>query len=290
MIPGAGTAPAPAPTRRREGVADRHGTGVGLPVWMWVPAGIGFAVIALPVLGLLWEADWAETPRLLTSEAALSALRLSLLTAAISTTLCLLLGGPLAVVLARGRINRLPRLMRGIRSVVLLPLVLPPVVGGLSLLFLLGANGLVGQGLDTAFGIFIPFSTAAVVLAQTFVAMPFLIVSLEGALRTAGERYEATAATLGASPGLAFRRVTVPLVLPGLASGLVLAFARCMGEFGATIAFAGSLEGTTRTLPLLVYLQGETDVAGAVALSLLLVFVSLVVIVVGRPRGLDGRG
>ncbi|MEQ3539886.1 ABC transporter permease [Pseudonocardia tropica] len=257
---------------------------------MWVPAGIGFLVIALPVLGLLWEADWAETPRLLTSGAALSALRLSLLTAAISTTLCLLLGGPLAVVLARGRINRLPRLMRGIRSVVLLPLVLPPVVGGLSLLFLLGANGLVGQGLDTAFGIFIPFSTAAVVLAQTFVAMPFLIVSLEGALRTAGERYEATAATLGASPGLAFRRVTVPLVLPGLASGLVLAFARCMGEFGATIAFAGSLEGTTRTLPLLVYLQGETDVAGAVALSLLLVVVSLVVIVVGRPRGLDGRG
>ncbi|OLL97866.1 Molybdenum transport system permease protein ModB [Pseudonocardia sp. Ae406_Ps2] len=290
MIPGAGTAAAPAPTRRREGAADRHGTGVGLPVWMWIPAGIGFAVIALPVLGLLWEADWAETPRLLTSEAALSALRLSLLTAAISTTLCLLLGGPLAVVLARGRINRLPRLMRGIRSVVLLPLVLPPVVGGLSLLFLLGANGLVGQGLDTAFGIFIPFSTAAVVLAQTFVAMPFLIVSLEGALRTAGERYEATAATLGASPGLAFRRVTVPLVLPGLASGLVLAFARCMGEFGATIAFAGSLEGTTRTLPLLVYLQGETDVAGAVALSLLLVVVSLVVIVVGRPRGLDGRG
>ncbi|ANY10062.1 ABC transporter permease [Pseudonocardia sp. HH130630-07] len=257
---------------------------------MWVPAGVGFLLIALPVAGLLWEADWASMPTLLTSEAALSALRLSLLTAAISTTLCLLLGGPLAVVLARGRINRIPRLMRAIRSVVLLPLVLPPVVGGLSLLFLLGANGLLGAGLDAAFGIFVPFSTVAVVLAQTFVAMPFLIVSLEGALRTAGERYEATAATLGASPGLAFRRVTVPLVLPGLASGLVLAFARCMGEFGATIAFAGSLEGVTRTLPLLVYLQGETDVAGAVALSLLLVVVSLVVIVVGRPRGLDGRG
>lgn len=281
---------APARARREHRTADQHTTGVGLPVWMWFPAGAGFLLIALPVLGLLWEADWSAMPRLLTSDAALSALRLSLLTAAVSTGLCLLLGGPLAVVLARGRIDRMPRLMRGIRSVVLLPLVLPPVVGGLSLLFLLGANGLVGAGLEAAFGIFVPFTTVAVVLAQTFVAMPFLIVSLEGALRTAGERYESTAATLGASPGLAFRRVTVPLVLPGLASGLVLAFARCMGEFGATIAFAGSLEGTTRTLPLLVYLQGETDVAGAVALSLLLVVVSLVVIVVGRPRGLDGRG
>ncbi|MEQ3550360.1 ABC transporter permease [Pseudonocardia nematodicida] len=256
---------------------------------MWFPAALGFLLIALPVFGLLWEADWAEMPSLLTSPAALSALRLSLLTAAVSTTLCLLFGGPLAVVLARGRINRFPGLMRAIRSIVLLPLVLPPVVGGLALLFLLGARGLVGQGLNTAFGIFIPFTTIAVILAQTFVAMPFLIVALEGALRTAGERYEATAATLGASPALAFRRVTVPLVLPGLASGLVLAFARCMGEFGATIAFAGSLEGTTRTLPLLVYLQGETDIAGAVALSLLLVVVSLIVIVVGRPRGTDGQ-
>lgn len=278
------------PAPRRDRAADRHGTGVGLPVWMWVPAGLGFLLIALPVAGLLWEADWPAMPRLLTSEAALDALRLSLLTATVSTVLCLLFGGPLAVVLARGRLDRAPRLLRAVRSVVLLPLVLPPVVGGLALLFLLGRTGLVGQGLDLAFGIFLPFSTAAVVLAQTFVAMPFLIVALEGALRTAGERYEATAATLGASPALAFRRVTLPLVLPGLMSGLVLAFARCMGEFGATIAFAGSLQGTTRTLPLLVYLQGETDIAGAVALSLLLVAVALIVIVVGRPRGVDGRG
>lgn len=274
----------------RVAAADRHGTGVGLPGWMWVPAAAGFLLVALPVAGLLWEADWVALPALLTGEAALDALRLSLLTAAVSTLLCLLCGGPLAVVLARGRVNRAPRLLRALRSVVLLPLVLPPVVGGLALLFLLGRGGPVGQGLDLAFGIFLPFTTAAVVLAQTFVAMPFLVVSLEGALRTAGERYEATAATLGASPGLAFRRVTVPLVLPGLMSGLVLAFARCMGEFGATIAFAGSLQGSTRTLPLLVYLQGETDTAGAVALSLLLVAVSLVVILVGRPRGTDGRG
>lgn len=278
-------APPSVPTRARA----RHEEGVGLPGWMWAPAAIGFALIALPVLGLLVEADWAELPSLLTSGAALSALKLSLETAATSTAICLLLGGPLAVVLARGQLERIAWLLRAVRSIVLLPLVLPPVVGGLALLFLLGANGLLGEGLELAFGIFIPFTTGAVVIAQTFVAMPFLIVSLEGALRTAGQRYEATAATLGASPALAFRRVTVPLVLPGVFSGLVLAFARCMGEFGATIAFAGSLEGTTRTLPLLVYLKGETDIAGAVAISLLLVVVSLIVIVAGRPRSLEGR-
>ena len=233
----------------------------------------------------------ARMPELLTSEAALDALRLSLMTAAISTALCIVLGGPLAVVLARGRLPGL----RVLRSVVLLPLVLPPVVGGLALLFLLGRTGLLGRQLDLWFGVTIPFTTTAVVLAQTFVALPFLVVSLEGALRTAGGRYEAVAATLGAGPGYAFRRVTVPLVLPGLASGSVLAFARCLGEFGATTAFAGSLQGTTRTLPLLVYLERETDVAGAVALSLLLVAVAVVVIAVGarasRPKGCrDRRG
>jgi molybdate transport system permease protein len=277
------TAP-PATRARAPRKPDRHEQSVGLPWFVWVPAGLAFLLIALPVVGLVWKADWTRMPELLLGEAALDALRLSLETAAISTLLCILLGGPLAVVLARGRVRGL----RTLRSVVLLPLVLPPVVGGLALLFLLGRTGLVGRGLDLAFGITIPFTTAAVVLAQTFVALPFLVVSLEGALRTAGRRYEAVAATLGASPSLAFRRVTIPLVLPGLASGAVLAFARCMGEFGATIAFAGSLQGTTRTLPLLVYLERETDVDGAVALSLLLVVVAIVVIVVGRPRGSEG--
>lgn len=236
------------------------------------------------MLGLFQRAAWARMPELLLSEAALSALRLSLETAAISTGLCILLGGPLAVVLAR---SAMPGL-RTVRSVVLLPLVLPPVVGGLALLFLLGRTGLIGSRLDLWFGITIPFTTGAVVLAQTFVAMPFLVVSLEGALRTAGRRYESVAATLGASPALAFRRVTIPLVLPGLMSGAVLAFARCMGEFGATIAFAGSLQGTTRTLPLLVYQEREVDVDGAVALSLLLVVVAVIVIIVGRPRQMEG--
>lgn len=264
---------------------DRHDADVGLPPVLWVPAAIAFALIALPVLGLVVKADWPRVPELLASDAALDALRLSLVTSGISTLLCIVFGGPLAVVLARGRLPG----QRLLRSVVLLPLVLPPVVGGLALLYLLGRTGLLGRGLDVAFGITVPFTTAAVVLAQTFVAMPFLVVSLEGALRTAGQRYEAVAATLGASPALAFRRVTVPLVLPGLASGAVLAFARCLGEFGATIAFAGSLQGTTRTLPLLVYLERESDVDAAVALSVLLVVVAVVVIGVGRPRTVEGR-
>lgn len=283
----------PTPTRLGQGHlaatpggrrSDRRAPPVALPRLLWIPAVGAFALVALPVVGLLLRADWPRMPELLTSTAALAALKLSLITAAISTLLCVLLGGPLAVVLARGRLPGL----RVLRSVVLLPLVLPPVVGGLALLFLLGRTGLVGRRLDLWFGVTIPFTTTAVVLAQTFVALPFLVVSLEGALRTAGRRYEAVAATLGATPGYAFRRVTVPLVLPGLASGAVLAFARCLGEFGATTAFAGSLEGTTRTLPLLVYLERETDVAGAVALSLLLVVVAVAVIAVGRSRTVEG--
>jgi molybdate transport system permease protein len=265
-------------------VAAPRSSGVGLPRLLWVPAVVAFALIALPVVGLVLRADWARMPELLLSDSALDALLLSLETAAVSTALCIVFGGPLAAVLARSRVRGLPFL----RSVVLLPLVLPPVVGGLALLFLLGRTGLIGRGLDLWFGVTIPFTTAAVVLAQTFVALPFLVVSLEGALRTAGERYEAVAATLGASPALAFRRVTVPLVLPGLASGAVLAFARCLGEFGATTAFAGSLQGTTRTLPLLVYLERETDVDAAVALSLLLVVVAVAVIAVARPRAAEG--
>ena len=158
----------------------------------------------------------------------------------------------------------------------------------MALLYLLGRNGFLGQWLEFAFGWRLPYTTAAVVLAQTFVAMPFLVVSLEGALRTAGERYEALAATLGAGRWTVLRRVTIPLLLPGIGSGVVLAFARALGEFGATIAFAGSLQGTTRTLPLQIYLQRESDVDAAVALSLLLVVIAIVVIVVARPRAVEG--
>jgi len=263
---------------------DRHTVSPGVPVLLWAPAVAGFALVALPVVGLLLRADWARLPTLVTSEAALDALWLSLRTSAAATVLCLLLGGPLAVVLARGRLPGL----RLLRAVVLLPLVLPPVVGGLALLYLLGRTGIAGQLLELAFGIRVPFTTAAVVLAQTFVSMPFLVISLEGALRTLDERYEMVAATLGARPRRVFWRVTVPLLLPGLGSAVVLAFARALGEFGATIAFAGSLQGRTRTLPLEIYLRRETDVDAAVALSLLLVVVAAVVVAVARPRAVEG--
>ena len=269
---------------RRAPSADRRAPAVALPRLLWIPAAAAFALVALPVAGLLLRADWPRCPRC--SPARLRWTRCaSPWSPPRSRRSCAsVLGGPLAVVLARGHLPGL----RVLRSVVLLPLVLPPVVGGLALLFLLGRTGLVGRRLDLWFGVTIPFTTTAVVLAQTFVALPFLVVSLEGALRTAGGRYEAVAATLGATPGYAFRHVTVPLVLPGLASGSVLAFARSLGEFGATTAFAGSLQGTTRTLPLLVYLERETDVDGAVALSLLLVAVAVVVVAAGRSRVTQG--
>ncbi|WP_229786492.1 ABC transporter permease [Actinokineospora fastidiosa] len=248
-----------------------------MPGVLWVPAVLGLGLVALPVLGLVVRTDLGEFPEHVSSPGAVSALWLSVRTAGVATLLCLVLGGPLAVVLAR------VRGLRVVRALVLLPLVLPPVVGGLALLYLLGRSGLAGEVLDAA-GIRVPYTTAAVVLAQTFVAMPFLVVGLEGALRTAGARYEAVAATLGARPWTVFRRVTVPLVLPALGSALVLCFARALGEFGATITFAGSLQGVTRTLPLEVYLLGETDVDAAVSVSLLLVVVAVAVVALVKPR------
>lgn len=256
-----------------------------LPRVLWVPAAVALALVVLPGVGLLMRTDYTRLPQLLTSSASLNALRLSLITAAGSTAACILLGVPLAVVLARSN----SRAVRLLRAVVLLPLVLPPVVGGLALLFLLGRNGFLGSVLGLVFGIRVPLTTAAVVIAQTFVAMPFLVVSLEGALRGSGEGYERVAATLGARPWTVFRRVTMPLLLPALGSGAVLSFARALGEFGATITFAGSLEGVTRTLPLEVYTQAQAEVDSAVALSLLLVVVAVLVIAVARPHAMEGR-
>ena len=215
----------------------------------------------------------------LTSESSRHALSLSLRTSASATLLCLALGGPLALVLAR---TEFPGRSL-VRSLVLLPLVVPPVVGGLALLHTFGRRGLLGHTLHVL-GVEVAFTTTAVVLAQAFVALPFLVLSLEGALRTAGTRYERVAATLGARPTTVFRRITLPLVLPGLVSGTVLVFARSLGEFGATLTFAGSLEGVTRTLPLEVYLQRETDPDAAVALSLVLVAVDVAVIAVAARR------
>jgi molybdate transport system permease protein len=169
-----------------------------------------------------------------------------------------------------------------LRSLILLPLVLPPVVGGIALLYTFGRNGLLGDTMDVL-GIQVAFSTTAVVIAQAYVALPFLVLSLEGALRTAGHRYEAVAATLGATPTTVLWRVTLPLVLPGLLSGAILSFARSLGEFGATITFAGNLPGVTQTMPLAIYIsQSSGQLDQAIALSLVLVVVSLVVMIFRR--------
>lgn len=251
-----------------------------LPRWVLAPAALGALVVLLPLAGILARVRWSEFVSLVTSESSVAALGLSLRTATLATVLCVLVGVPMALVLAR---TSFPG-QRLLRALVLLPLVLPPVVGGIALLYTFGRRGLIGQRLELL-GIDIAFSTTAVVLAQTFVSLPFLVISLEGAVRTAGQRYEAVAATLGARPSTVLRRVSLPLLLPGLVSGTVLAFARALGEFGATLTFAGSLEGVTRTLPLEIYLQRETDPDAAVALSLVLVVVALVVVVAARGRG-----
>ncbi|PNI09228.1 molybdate ABC transporter permease subunit [Arthrobacter sp. AFG7.2] len=256
-----------------------HQAYTGIPRWLYGLAALAALVVVLPLAAMAARVNWANFLPLVTSEPALAALGLSLRTSVASAGLCVVLGVPLAVVLARGRFP----LSGLLRSLVLLPLVLPPVVGGIALLYTFGRQGLLGGTLEVL-GLRIAFSTTAVILAQTFVALPFLVVSLEGALRTGGQRYEAVAATLGASPGTVFRRVTVPLVLPGLASGAVLSFARSLGEFGATLTFAGSLQGVTRTLPLEIYLQRETDPDAAVALSLVLVAVAVAVVALAYRR------
>ena len=248
-------------------------TGSAPPLWVAALAAVGALLVLLPLVAILARVDWPRFVPLITSDSSVAALLLSLRTSAAATLLCVLLGTPMALVLAR---TAFPG-QRILRALVLLPLVLPPVVGGLALLYTFGRLGLLGGALD-AVGVRIAFSTTAVVLAQTFVALPFLVLSLEGALRTAGARYEAVAATLGASPGTVLRRVTLPLILPGLASGAILSFARALGEFGATLTFAGSLEGVTRTLPLEIYLQRESDPDAAVALALVLVVVAVLVI------------
>lgn len=248
---------------------------LAVPRWLLAPALLGVAVIALPILGLAAQVPWRRFAALISSESSLTALRLSLATAGVATLVVVALGVPLAVLLARNE----GRWWRPVRVLVLVPLVLPPVVGGLALLYTFGRRGFMGETLRV-FGIDIAFSTTAVVLAQVFVSLPFLVLSLEGALRGVDRRYEAVAATLGARPGTVLRRVTLPMVLPGLASGVTLAFARALGEFGATITFAGSLQGRTRTLPLEIYLKRVDDPDAAVALSMLLVVVAVVIVMV----------
>ena len=251
-----------------------------IPIALLIPAGLGLAFLVLPLAGLLIRAPWATLPQRLTEPGILIALRLSLLTATLATAVCVLLGVPLAWLLARVEF----RGRRVVRALVTVPLVLPPVVGGVALLLVFGRRGLIGSWLDSTFGITLPFNTTGVVIAEAFVAMPFLVIAVEGALRGADARYEEAAATLGADRWAAFRHVTLPLVAPGIAAGAVLCWARALGEFGATITFAGNFPGRTQTMPLAVYLALETDLESAIVLSLILLTVSVTILASLRDR------
>ena len=251
------------------------------PPWIIAAlAALGVAFFALPLAGLIYRVSWQTALSDLITPEALSALRLSLFVSIAATALGLLLGVPLAWVYARvafpGR--------NVVRALTTLPMVLPPVVGGVALLVAFGRRGLVGEWLDTGFGLRIPFTTAATVMAATFVSMPFLVLTVEAGIRSIDRRYEEAARTLGASQWRIFRQVTLPLVGPSLFAGAVLCWARALGEFGATITFAGNLPGVTQTLPLAVYIAMETRPEVAIILSLVLLLVSLGVLVALRDR------
>ncbi|RZS90957.1 molybdate transport system permease protein [Motilibacter rhizosphaerae] len=260
----------------------RRRSSAGTPWPVGLLALVAVAFLLLPLVGLVVRAPWTRLGPALTDAQALPALRLSLETATLATAVCLVLGVPLAWVLARVRVPGL----RVLRALVLLPLVLPPVVGGVALLLAFGRRGVVGRGLDAWFGLTLPFTTAGAVLAEAFVALPFLVVTVEGALRSSDQRLEEAARTLGASRLTVLRRVTLPLVAPSVVAGTVLCWARALGEFGATITFAGNFPGRTQTMPLAVYLALESDPDAAVALSLVLLAVSVAVLALLRDRWL----
>ena len=256
------------------------------PLVVLILAVLGLALLVLPLVAVLIRTPWRSLAALVVRPEVGQALWLSLSTGAVSTALSLVLGVPLAIVLARAEAwPAVPR--RLLRAAVTIPLVLPPVVGGIALLMLLGRSGVLGRVLADL-GITLPFTTPAVVIAQTFVAMPFLVFAVEGALRASDRRTEDAAATLGASPFQVLRLVTAPAVAPGIAAGAVLCFARALGEFGATITFAGSFPGVTRTLPIASYLALESDPDEAIALALVLLVVSVAVLLALRDRWLPG--
>jgi len=243
---------------------------------------VGAAFLLLPLVGLLVRAPWTSLPSLIGGPQVRTALRLSLETATSATVVAIVLGVPIAWVLAR--LNFPGRAV--LRALITLPLVLPPVAGGIALLLAYGRRGVVGSWLLTAFGVSLPFTTVGVIVAEAFVAMPFLIVSVEGSLRGLDPRYDQVAATMGASRWFTFRHVTLPMLAPGIAAGAVLCWARALGEFGATITFAGSYPGTTQTMPLQVYLALQDDPDAAIALSLVLLVVSVAILAGLRDRWL----
>ncbi len=270
----------------RRSVARNRGPAGYAPRSLAVPAIVGLALLVLPLAALVGHVDYGTFWADVTSPVALSALGLSFLTASLATIVCLVVGMPLAVLIARSG----PRVAALLRAIVTVPLVLPPMVGGVALLMLLGRRGWLGGALS-AFGIQLPFTTAAVVIAQVFVALPFLVLSLEGALRAVGVEYERTAAALGAGRWAVLWRITLPLAAPGLIAGTVLSFARALGEFGATALFAGNAPGTTQTMPLAIYTAfngGGVTQNASLALSLLLLSAAVLVLVL--VRGWRGEG
>ena len=248
-------------------------------------AAIGAVFVALPVVALVVRAPWGDLGEALGGVGAGSAFRLSVVVSVDATALSVAFGVPLAWVLARGSFPGRSVL----RAVVVLPLVLPPVVGGLGLLFALGRSGIAGRWLYETLGIQLTFTTWGAIVAATFVSMPLVVIATEAGLRSIDPRYELAAATLGARPSRAMWRVVMPMLAPQVAAGAVLAWARALGEFGATITFAGNLAGETQTLPLAVYQARQTDPGGAIFLSLILVGISIVVLVSMRHRLTGGR-
>jgi molybdate transport system permease protein len=251
--------------------------------WPLVPfAVVAVAFVAIPFVALLQRAPWSNLGELVGRPVVVDALRLSLTTAFAATGLAMVLGIPLAWILAR---TRFPG-RSAARAVVTLPMVLPPVVGGAALLFAFGRRGLLGGPIYDSTSFLLPFSIWGVIVANTFVAMPFLVLTVEAGLRASDLRYEEAAATLGASRWTVFRRITLPHAAPAIAAGAVLAWARALGEFGATVTFAGNLQGRTQTMPLAVFLALESDRDAAIALSLVLIAVSLAVLLPLRDRWL----
>jgi molybdate transport system permease protein len=250
------------------------------PALLMVPAALAALLLLVPLVAMVASTSWRELPGHLTSTTALDALRLSLVTSTVAIVFCLVLGLPLAWLLARVDFRG-----RGaLRALVTVPLVLPPVVAGVALRSAFGRSGVVGAPLLEWTGFAFPFTTYGVVLAHVFVSMPFVVIAIEGALRSADPRYDAAAATLGATRWTTFRRVTVPLALPGVVAGTVLGWARSLGEFGATITFNGNYPGQTQTMPTLIYVTRQADQDAALSLSLVMLVVSIGVLVALRDH------
>jgi len=254
----------------------------GVPIIVVLPAAIGAAFFIVPLVGLIVRSPWGDALSALSAPETVEALKLSLIASLSATAVALVLGVPLAWVYARVAFPGRDVL----RALTTLPMVLPPVVGGIALLLAFGRRGLLGAWLANTFGITFPFTTVGVVMAETFVAMPFLILTVEAGLRSMDRRYEEAARALGASRWRVFMRVTLPLIGPSLFAGAVLCWARALGEFGATITFAGNFPGVTQTMPLAVYLLLETNQEASFILSLVLLLVSLVVLVGLKDRWL----